>query len=75
MDLGTMGVAVPVAEKPPSEIVRGMIGTAVPLAEKPISLMVRGPDAPPLVGACLGPAPIAGAEVGTATSIAPGVTL
>lgn len=75
---GTMGVAVPAAVKPANAIVRGTIGVAVPAAVNPASLIVRGPEpdeADEVFGAFfLGPASLAGEEVGAVTAIMPGVT-
>ncbi len=62
-------------------MVRGTMGVAVPVAEKPLSVIVRGPGvdeadgAEKVRGAFLGPASLAGTEVGGVTVIVPGVTL
>ena len=76
MERGTTTGAVPVAVKPDNAMFLGTTSGAVPAAVKPASAIMRGPpDRPSLVGARLGPASLAGAEVGAVTMTAPGVTL
>lgn len=75
MFLGVMIGAVPVAEKPLSGMMRGTIGTAVPAAVKPAKAISRVPgpeETGDVLGACLGPASLAGDDVGTVAVIAPG---
>ena len=75
---GPIEALAPLAVKPAKPIVRGTIGVAVPVAVNPPKVIVRGPglgEAGEVIGACLGPASRAGAEVGASTAMAPGVTV